>query len=223
MLSRFIRRLRSRSLSLSTKILSLLLISVVFSLSLAGWLIYGGLRDRTWDDASDALVQTAATAAVGPKVDGLETLKAPKDRKLPAYARIKAELHDIFRGNHFENEDRKSRIAVVRFDRKKSNLTMIASTDDDRAIGEALPIEDAVYKCVARHEAVAQEGAGQDAHWLVAYAPLRQKDAQQLYLLKVERSTAPLRRELFGHLWTIVLAALAGLALAALSGWFVTK
>jgi HD-GYP domain-containing protein (c-di-GMP phosphodiesterase class II) len=223
MLSRFIRRLRSRSLSLSTKILGLLLISVVFSLSLAGWLIYGGLRDRTWDDASDALVQTAATAAVGAHVDGLNALHGPKDRKQPAYRRVKAELHEIFHGNHFENEDRKSRIAVVRFDRKKSTLTMIASTDDDRAIGETLTVEDAVYKCVARHEATAQEGGGQDAHWLVAYAPLQQADAQLLYLLKVERSTAPLRRELFGHLWTIVLAALAGLALAALSGWFVTK
>jgi HD-GYP domain-containing protein (c-di-GMP phosphodiesterase class II) len=223
MLSRFMRRLRSRSLSLSTKIMGLLLISVVFSLSLAGWLIYGGLRDRTWEDASDALVQTAATAAVGAHVDGLNQLIAPKDKKLPAYKRVKAELYDIFHGSHFDNEDRKSRISVVRFDRKKSTLTMIASTDDGRAIGESLPVEDAVYKCVARHEATAQEGAGQDAHWLVAYASLRQKDAQQIYLLKVERSTAPLNHELLGHVWTIVFAALAGLALAAFSGWFVTK
>ncbi|HTB34202.1 MAG TPA: hypothetical protein VK842_05030, partial [bacterium] len=195
MLSRFFRRLRSRSLSLSTKILGLLLISVVFSLSLAGWLIYGGLRDRTWEDASDALEQTAATAAVGAHAEGLDQLKSPKDRKLPAYTRLKSELHEIYHGNHFEREDRWARIAVVRFDRRKSTLSMIASTDDQRAIGEALPVEDAVYKCVARHEAVAQEGVDQDAHWLVAYAPLEQKDAQMLYLLKVERNTASLRHE----------------------------
>jgi len=223
MLSRFYRRLRSRSLSLSTKILGLLLISVVFSLSLAGCLIYRGLSNRTWSDASDALEQTAATAAVGAHVEGLDQLKAPRDKKLPAYVRVKAELHEIYHGNHFEREDRWARIAVVRFDRRKSSLVMVASTDDQRAIGETLPVEDAVYKCVARHEAVAQEGIDQDAHWLVAYAPLAQKDGQQLYLLKVERNTASLRHELFGHLWTIVLAALAGLALAAFSGWIVTK
>ena len=49
-------RMRSYSVSLSNKILGLLLGAVVLSTSLAGWIIYDGLRARAWKDAGEALL-----------------------------------------------------------------------------------------------------------------------------------------------------------------------
>jgi HD-GYP domain-containing protein (c-di-GMP phosphodiesterase class II) len=223
MFVRLLRRLRSRSVSLSSKILGLLLVSVVFSLTLAGWLIYQGLHDRTWADAADSLQQAAATAAVGAHADGLDQLRTPADQVRPAYHRLKAELREIYHSNHFEREGRWSRMAVVRYDRDRSTMTLVARTDSDGDIGRVQPVEDAVYRCVARREAVVQEAVDDGVDWLVAYAPLKQKDGPGFYMLKLERNTAPLRRELLNHLGTIVLAALAGLLLASLSGWFITE
>ena len=222
MMARFFRRFRSRSISLSSKIMGLLLLSVVFSLTLAGWVIYQGLHDHTWSDAQESLLQTAATAAVSAHVDGLDGLRSPADHNKAAYRRIKAELREIYHSNHFEREGHWARMAVVRFDRDRSTLTLVASTDSDGDIGRPLPVDDAVYKCVARREAVVQVDADENQDWLVAYAPLRQKNVNEVYLLKVERNTASLRRELISQLGTIILAALAGLLVAGASGWLIT-
>jgi putative nucleotidyltransferase with HDIG domain len=114
-------------------------------------------------------------------------------------------------------------MAVVRFDRDRSTMSLVAQTDSDDGIGRSLVVEDAVYRCVARREAVVQDGADEESDWLVAYAPLKQKDVNEVYLLKLERNTSALRRELLNHLGTIILAALAGLLLAAFSGWLITQ
>ena len=223
MLQSLLRRLRSRSVSLSAKILGLLMASVIFSLGLAGWLIYQGLHQSTYTNASESLLQTATSAAVGMRVDGLDELRQPGDRKRPAYRHLKQDLRELYRRNHFDRENHWTRISVVRYDGQAAKLVVVASMESETDIGRVLPMQDEVYKVVARREAAVQDGQDADADWLVAYAPLPQAMGRDMYLLKLERNTSALRAEMLNLIGTIVLGAMAGLILALVSGWLVTQ
>jgi HD-GYP domain-containing protein (c-di-GMP phosphodiesterase class II) len=67
------------------------------------------------------------------------------------------------------------------------------------------------------------EDVDKEPDWLVAYAPLAQSTQGAVYVLKLERNTLPLRKELMGHLGTITLGALAGLLFTLACGWLVTS
>ena len=222
MLARFYRRLRARSISLSLKILVLLLGAVVLSLSLTGFLIYGGLRNRTFELAADALLSETAAAASSMHIEGLDLVRKPGDAKRPAYLEAKQELARMHRLSHFGDEDRWTRVSVVRFERDRGRLFMVAGLQSDADIGRELEVQDEVYKAVARNEAAGQDGREEGADWISAYAPLTQKPGPVVYLLRMERNAAPLSRELFRHMLTIVLAAMAGLVVALLGGWILT-
>jgi HD-GYP domain-containing protein (c-di-GMP phosphodiesterase class II) len=223
MFRRVVRRLRSRSVSLGTKILTVLLASVMLSLALAGWLIYQGLRARTYAAASESLLQTATTAALGLDSGGLDALRTPADQKRPAYRVLRAQLRSLHERNHFADEGRWARLSVLRFDREMGQLQLVAGLEGGE-IGRAMPIHDEVYRAVARREAAVQDGGSDEgADWLVAYAPLVHEEGRHVYLLRLERNLAPLRDELVGHLVTILLGGLCGLALALVGGALVTR
>lgn len=222
MLSRFFRRFRSRSVTLSAKIMVVLLVSVIFSLSLSGWLIFSGLRTRTYQYTAESLLQTATTAAIGLDTQGLDGLRKPEDRSKPAYREARADLRAVYERNHFSEEGHWTRVALVRFDRDSGDLSLVTSLENDE-IGKRLPLQDEVYRAVARREAAVQDGSDERADWLIAYAPLLHSSGRDVYLLRLERNLAPVRRELLGHIGTIVLGALVGLALALLGGWVVTQ
>jgi HD-GYP domain-containing protein (c-di-GMP phosphodiesterase class II) len=208
--------------SLSAKILVVLLASVILSLSLAGWLIYNGLRARTYAAAAESLLQTATTAAVGMGTKGLDALRGPADRQKPAYRELRAQLRSLHERNHFGEEGRWSRVSVLRFERQAGRLVLVAGLESED-IGRALPMQDEVYRAVARREAAVQDGSDEGSDWLTAYAPLPQAPSDDVYLLRLERNLSPVRDELLGHLGTIVLGGLAGLGLALAGGWFVTR
>jgi HD-GYP domain-containing protein (c-di-GMP phosphodiesterase class II) len=219
MVKRSFWTLRSRSVTLSTKILVLLLAAVVFSTGLAGWLIYDGLRERAWSDAGEALLQSATSSAVGMRIEGLEDVHGPADRSNLAYQNLRHALRELYRRNHFNLENRWGRLSVLRFTPSKSEVVLVASMES-AGIGQSLPLDGALYKAAATQEAELKDDSG-EPDWLVAYAPLGQvKDA--VYVLKLERNTLFIRRELLGHLGTILLGALVGLVLTLVSGWLVT-
>jgi HD-GYP domain-containing protein (c-di-GMP phosphodiesterase class II) len=223
MLKRIYRRLHSRSVTLSAKIMVVLLASVVLSLSLAGWLIYSGLRERTYANAIEALSQTAMTAAVGLDSSGLDALRSSLDKRKAAYRELRANLRALYERNHFGDEGRWTRVSVVRFQRAQGTLTLVADLEGTLELGRELPVHDAVYRAIARRETAVGDFHDDRDDWLVAYAPLQQIEGPSIYLLKMEKNLAPLRRELLGHLGTIVLGALAGLLLAVGGGWLVTR
>jgi HD-GYP domain-containing protein (c-di-GMP phosphodiesterase class II) len=214
--------LRSRSVSLSAKILGLLAVSVVLSTGLAGWLIYDGLRDRTWTNASESLEQSAVTAAVGLNPEGLAVLKTEKDATRPEFLQIKRTLRELYRRNHFGLEDRWARVSLLRFNPDDLSLVQVADVESAGGIGRNVLPDNALYKAVATHE-VALRQDREDADWMVAYAPLAAPTKEKaVYVLKMERNTLPIRKELLGHLGTIVFGALVGLVLTLASGWIVT-
>lgn len=222
-MQRFFRRLRSRSVSLSAKILALLMASVVFSLGLAGWLIYHGLRQSTYANAAESLVQTATSAAVGMHSDGLDLLRQPSDRNRPTYRKLKQDLRELYRRNRFDRENRWTRLSVVRFDQQLRELTLVAGMESETDIGRPVAMDDELYRAVARREAAVQDGSNDSLDWMVAYAPLPGSGLRYVYLLKLERNTAALRSEMLRLIGTIVLGAIAGLLLALISGWLVTQ
>ena len=221
MMKRLLLRLRSRSVSMSAKILGLILAAVMVSTGFAGWLIYDGLRDRAWKDAGDSLQQAAVSSAVGMPVDGLDSVQGPLDRRKPAYLGLKRAMRELYNRNHFNLEDRWGRISVLRFSPAQGELVLVASMEDT-GIGQAQSIGNALYKAVATHEAVVED-VDKEPDWLVAYAPLAQSTQGAVYVLKLERNTLPLRKELMGHLGTITLGALAGLLFTLACGWLVTS
>jgi putative nucleotidyltransferase with HDIG domain len=223
MLSRIYRGLRARSISLSLKILVLLLSAVVLSLSLTGFLIYGGLRDRTFELAAEALLSETAAAASSMHIEGLEKVRKPSDAKSKAYVQAKHDLERMHRLSHFGDEDHWTRVSLVRFDRERGRLFQIVTLQSDSDIGHELPVQDEVYRAVARNEAVGEDGKAEGADWISAYAPLAQKSGSEVTLLRIERNSAPLSHELFRHMLTILLAALAGLAVALAGGWILTS
>ena len=223
MLRRWYRLLHVRSVSLSVKILALLLGAVVLSLSLAGFLIYSGLRDRTYETAVDTLVSEAAAAASTLDAKGLDQLKTPADEKKAVYAWAKRELNRMHELSHYGDVGHWTRVSLVRFDRDQGRLFVVTSLQNDMEIGHELPVHDEVYRAVARNEAAGEEDIKEGANWLTAYAPLQQMPGAQTFLLKLDRNTAPLNHELFRHIETIILGAFAGLAVALVGGWFLTS
>jgi HD-GYP domain-containing protein (c-di-GMP phosphodiesterase class II) len=217
--------LRARSVSLSVKILALLLGVVTLSLSLTGFLIYGGLRDRTYESAAEALAREAAAGAAGLELNGLDQVKQPADAKRPAYIRAKRELGRLHLLNHYGDEGRWTQASVVRFESKRGRLFVIVGQRGAAEIGREIEAQEEVYRAVARNEAAGQDGKDQDADWISAYAPLgrRRPSQETTYLLRLDRNTAPLSRELFRHMLTIFLAAFAGLAVALAGGWILTS
>jgi HD-GYP domain-containing protein (c-di-GMP phosphodiesterase class II) len=205
--------------------LALLLGVVTLSLSLTGFLIYGGLRDRTYEAAAESLAREAAAGAVGLDLNGLEQLRRPADAKKPAYANAKRELGRLYLLNHYGDEGRWTRASLVRFETKRGRLFTVVGLRGESEIGHELEAQEEVYRAVARNEAAGQDGKDAEADWISAYAPLgRRKPGQETtYLLRLERNTTPLSRELLHHMFTIFLAAFAGLAVALAGGWILTS
>jgi len=221
MLKRILVRLRSRSMKLSTKILGLLLAGVLFSTGLAGWLIYDGLRDRAWNDAGEALMQAATSAAVGMRVEGLQDVHGPADRANPAYQNLKKSLRELSRRNHYNKEYRWASLSVVRYTPASSEVVLVASMESGNAIGMPEPLDTALVE-VANTQEVQLKDASDEPDWLVAYAPLGQV-GDSVYVLKMKRNTVFISKELFGHLGTILLGILVGLVLTLLCGWVLTE
>jgi HD-GYP domain-containing protein (c-di-GMP phosphodiesterase class II) len=220
MVKRSFWQLRSHSVSLSNKILVLLLAAVVFSTGLAGWVIYNGLRMRAWNDAGEALMQAATSSAVGMQVDGLDAVRGVADSSNPAYMNLKHSLRELYRRNHFDLENRWGRLSVLRFTPSKAQVVLVASMDNGSGIGRPQPLDNALYRAVATQDAQLKDYSA-EPDWLVAYALLgAAKDS--FYVLKLERNTLFLSQEMLGFLETILLGALAGLALTLASGWVVT-
>ena len=220
MVKRSFWHLRSHSVSLSNKILVLLMAAVVFSTGLAGWVIYNGLRERAWNDAGEALMQAATSSAVGMQVEGLDAVRGVADSSNPAYMNLKHSLRELYRRNHFNLENRWGRLSVLRFTPSKAQVVLVASMDNGSGIGLPQPLDNALYRAVATQDAQLKDYSA-EPDWLVAYALLGSaKDS--FYVLKLERNTLFLRQEMLGFLETILLGALAGLALTLASGWVVT-
>ena len=99
----------------------------------------------------------------------------------------------------------------TRFDGKAVIVTGAGS-----GIGRPQPLDNALYRAVATQDAQLKDYSA-EPDWLVAYALLGSaKDS--FYVLKLERNTLFLRQEMLGFLETILLGALAGLALTLASG-----
>ena len=113
MFKKWYRLLRSRSLSLTLKILVLLLGVVTLSLSLTGFLIYGGLRDRTYENAAEGLAREAAAASASLDPAGLEQIKHPADAKKLPFVKAQRELGRLYLLNHYGDEGRWTQASLV--------------------------------------------------------------------------------------------------------------
>ena len=217
-----LRRLGGRRrVTLSAKIMVLLLCALVFSMGLAGWLIYDGLEARAWDDAGKALLDAATSSAVGLRLDGLDKVRGPKDRARPAYLALERALREIYQRDHLDQDDRWGSLAVLRLDPPGLSPELLASTESAADVGRVLPPDGAFLKAVGTGEAQLEDAEGRPDQ-LIAYAPIGQAGGSA-YMLEMRRSTLYLRRELLGELGTLVLGALAGMVLALLSGWLLTR
>ncbi len=210
-----------RGVSLSAKIMALLLAALTFSMGLAGWLIYGGLQERAWDDAGASLIDSATSSAVAIRVDGLDRVRTLADRRRPAYLALKRTLRELYERDRFNLQDRWGRLSVLRYGPGALAPVEVASTESASDVGRVEPPNAALMKAVETGQAQLYD-QGDQPDWLVAYAPLGASRGGH-YVLKLERNTLYLRRELWGELGTIVLGALAGLLLAIVSGWLLTE
>ncbi|MGH7442488.1 MAG: HD domain-containing phosphohydrolase [bacterium] len=212
---------RARSVTLSAKIMVLLLCALVFSMGLAGWLIYDGLQTRAWDDAGSALLDSATSSAVGMRIEGLDKVRSIVDLRQPAYLDLKHSLRELYRRNRFELENHWGRLAVLRYTPALSQACLVASTESASDIGVVQPLDPALVMAVQSGEAQLQSD-GTDSDWLAAYVPLGGSKGV-FYVLKMERNTLYLQQELWGELGTLLMGALAGLVLAVLGGWLLTR
>jgi HD-GYP domain-containing protein (c-di-GMP phosphodiesterase class II) len=222
-LRRIYRRLKAPTVSLSVKIMVLMMAVVIFSLSLTGFLIYGSLRNRTYERGAEALLNEISTIAESLDAAGLEQLKSPADFKKPAYRAGMARLRRLHELGHYAQDGRWTRVSLVRFNRDTAALYMVLSLEGPAQIGRKLPLGDEVYQAVARNAPAVQESGVEQSDWIEAYAPLKQELGKDVYMVKLDRNTAPLSGELFHHMTIIILGALAGLVVALLGGWFLTS
>ncbi len=228
MLARLIRKLRSRSVSLSTKIIVLVLAAVVVSLALAGFLIYGHLRNQTYAAASETLLKIATTASVGFEAEPLTSIRSPSDRSKPSYKKAKEALHKIWKQNKFDRQEKWGRLSLQRLSRGSGDLNYVVSLEGDSRIGKPASKAAIAFEAAVKGEPVAQEREEKGDAWIKAYAPLKAPPAasieeEEIYFLVVETNTASIQWKLMRIIGNMVLAAMAGLAIALAGGWVLTQ
>jgi HD-GYP domain-containing protein (c-di-GMP phosphodiesterase class II) len=226
MFRRYIKKLRRRSVSLSGKILVLVVAAVIVSLSLAGFLIYGILRARTYEDASETLLRVASTASIEFDAASLKDLRKPADHLLPAYKQAKDALLLIWKQNHFDQQGKWGRLSLLRLSRGRGDLTYVVSLQGDSLIGTAAPKSPLIYEAAVKGEPMVQDEEDRNDAWLRAYAPLRgvrSTGNEEMIFLCAETNVARIQWDLFKIMGNIVLASLAGLLIAVAGGYLLTQ
>jgi putative nucleotidyltransferase with HDIG domain len=226
MITRIIKKFRSRSFSLSGKILVLVVGAVVFSLSLSGFMIYGTLRDRTYEDASETLLKIATTASINFDANDLKNLRKPSDRLKPVYRKAKDALQKIWKQNHYDQQDKWGRLSLLRFSRSRGDLTYVVSLQGDNLIGEVAPKSSIIFEAAVKGEPIVQSVEDRNDSWLKAYAPLHGSKINQgdeIIFICVETNIYGIRLSLLKMVGNMVLAALLGLAIAVAGGFLLTQ
>lgn len=222
----FLRKIKSRSFSLSGKILVLVVAAVILSLSLSEFMIYGTLRDRTYDDASETLLKIATTASINFDANELKNLRTPEDHKKPAYRKAKDALQKILQQNHYDQKEKWGRLSLVRLERSSGNLTYVVSLQGDQLIGEAAPKANIVFEAAVKGEPVVQSVEDRDDAWLKAYAPLhgpQLTQADETTFVCVELNIASVQISLLKMVGTMILAAMLGLLIAVVGAFLLTQ
>jgi HD-GYP domain-containing protein (c-di-GMP phosphodiesterase class II) len=224
MLQRILRKLRNRTISLSAKIVVLIMASVICSLSLTGWLLYGTQRDRTFEELGETQAQVAGAAAAGLNPAQLATIQGPGARQRPAYRAAKALLGKIWRDNHFDRPERVTRLSVVRVEDHPRRLTYVLSLEDDALQGKPAPAAPRLLELADKGEAVGEDFDEDKDGWLRAYAPVKSDDGRfkGVFFMCVETGASRVRLRLLSGIGHIVLASLAGLIIAISGGWLLT-
>jgi putative nucleotidyltransferase with HDIG domain len=224
MFGRILKRLRSRSVTLSAKIMALITLAVAAGLSTSGYLIYDNLRSKAFHDTSDALLQVAGTAAATYDTSGLEELKGPEDRAKPAYRMGMMQLGRIWKENHFEKLEKWERLSVIRYE-KGRGLSLALALGGAENTGRRIPAFPGLMEAVEHGETIVQEEGDEGNAWLRAFAPIQPQDpnAPDRYIICVETNESRLQAMLLRSVGEIALASLAGLALALVGAWLLTQ
>lgn len=224
MIRRILKKLRSRTISLSAKIVILIVLSVIGSLSLTGWLLYGSVRDRTFEEVNETLLQVASTTSISFTVFQLHQIKSQADRKKIAFKQGMATLGRIWRENHFDQEHKLGRLSVVRLNPATRQLRYVLNLEDDKLVGKVAPPAPTLIERAEKGEAVAEAFDQDKDGWLRAYAPVRdpQNKGRELYFVCVETNATRVHRLLLKSVGEIVLASMAGLMIAIAGGWALT-
>ena len=225
MFKRIFKRLRSRSISLSAKIVVLIVASVVCSLSLTGWLTYGNLRDRTYLEVSETLLQVASTASINFNSSQFKDLRVPADASKPGFRSAQSILGRIWKKNHFDTQDKVGRLSVVRLDTVSRELTYVISLEGNELTGKKAPQAIRLIEAAEKGDAIAEDFDQDKDGWIRAYAPIRKDEknsSHELYFVGVETNAVRIKMGLLRSVGYIVLASLAGLAIAITGGWMLT-
>ncbi len=219
MLQRLWLRLRSRSVSLSTKILFLILVAVVASLSLTGWLIFRTMSQRSLEVLSQSLIDIASSSSLVFDAKQLKTIQGPEDKAKPGYQNARRALAELWKKNHLGSEDHWGRVRVLRLDLATQKIKVLVSLDGKPIEMAAAP---QAIEAVIRNEAVSEKTPGHD--WMSAFAPIPGGTTSQgVDLVVVELSAAGLLWDELKILGQILVASLAGLVLALLGAWLLTR
>lgn len=224
MFQRIYRALRSRTISLSAKIVILIVSSVVCSLSLTGWLLYGSLRQRIIEEISEELLQVASTTSINFDVSQLRRIRGPADLKKGEFKSSLATLGRIWRENHFDRQEKWVRLSVVRLNAASGDLTYVLDLHDNSKIGTAAPRAPKLLEEATKGEAVVEDFDQDSDGWVSAYAPIRDpgRKAGDLYFVSAQTSAGRVQMRLLTSLGQIVLASLGGLLIAVGGGWALT-
>lgn len=225
MFQRLIKRLGSRSISLSAKIMILILVAVVSSLSLTGWLLYGNLRTRTYKEASETLLQVASTTAANFDASRLSSIRSPAESDSPAFRNGMAVLGKIWKENHFDRQEKWERLSIVRFNSLTGKVVYVLTPGGASMTGKKAPLSPEFVQAAEKGEAIAEDFDEDRDGWLRAYAPIRQEgqDPGEIYFVCVETSVTRLQNLFLRSVGQIALASLAGLGIALVGGWLLTQ
>jgi HD-GYP domain-containing protein (c-di-GMP phosphodiesterase class II) len=224
MFQKIYRALRSRTISLSAKIVVLIVASVISSLSLTGWLLYGSLRDRTIAEISEGLLQVASTSSINFDLAQLKRVKSADDLRRGACKTCMATLGKIWKENRFDRQEKWVRLSVLRLDIATGDLSYVLDLLDSSKIGKRAPPTPRLLEDAKKGEAVAEDFDEDNDGWLTAYAPIggSAPGDRELYFVCVQTRANRVQARLMASLANIILASLAGLLIAIAGGWFLT-
>jgi putative nucleotidyltransferase with HDIG domain len=225
MFQRILKGLRSRSIGLTAKIMLLIFVAVVASLSLTDFLLYANLRTRTYKEVSETLLQVASTAAANFDASQLSEIRSPSDSDRLAYRRGVNVLGKIWKENNFDRQDKWERLSIMRYDSKLRKMFYVLSPGGSSMTGKTIPLSLEVTEAALKGEAIAEDFDEDRDGWLTAYAPIRQtgQNPNEYYFVCAETSVTRLQNIFLRSVGQIALASLAGLAIALLGGWLLTE
>ncbi len=209
-----------RSVSLTVKIGALLVLAVAASLTLAGALIYNGMKVDVYQRVEDELVQTASAHALlfeGMKLPRLKPGEIPGRVEL---RRVNSVLKKILSDNPLNGQDRLDRVHLLEVDPRQRSMVVVGSLDADIPPGSVLPAPSQALQAVSRDQAQMRLLRFSFKDWMQAFAPVKAKEPPY-YLLSVQFTPSIAQRRIAEKMHSILIASLLGLILTLLGALFI--